>query len=201
MLIGAIVGLSLAFAREQMATTLEKLRERSIIDNVSSAYTREYFVRRVREQIAQDTKSTLSLGFINLRGLEEVSDALPQAIYDRVFRSITKTLIRELRGRDVVARWNSSQLAVLLPSTPGVAVENTFQRIQGYLSESIAVDESGDVVVKPDPCVGIVERTQFEDSEELIERAEMAMERASAFKTAAVMFLSNPFVMDEEEGA
>ena len=50
-----------------MATTFEKLRERSIIDNVSSAYTREYFIRHLREQIAQDTKSTLSLGFINLR--------------------------------------------------------------------------------------------------------------------------------------
>lgn len=199
LLIGGIVGLSLAFAREQMATTFEKLRERSIIDNVSSAYTREYFVRRVREQIAQDTKSTFSLSFINLRGLEDISGALPQVIYDRVLRSITKTLIRELRGRDIVARWNSSQLAVLMPSTSGIAVENTFQRIQGYLGASIAVNESGDMVVHPDPCVGIVERTQFEDSEELIERAEMAMERASAFKTAAVVFLTNPFVLEEED--
>lgn len=198
LLIGGIVGVSLAFAREQMATTLEKLRERSILDNVTSAYTREYFVRRVREQIAQDTKSMLTLGFINLRGLEEVSDALPQAIYDRVLRSITKTLIRELRGRDIVARWDESQLAVLLPSTPGVAVENTFQRLQEYLNAPIAVDDSGDMVVKPEPCVGIVERNQFEDGEELIERAEMAMERASAFKTAAVVFLSNPFVLDDE---
>ena len=104
LLIGGIVGLSLAFAREQMATTFEKLRERSIIDSVSSAYTREFFVRRVREEIAQDTKSMLSLVFINLRGLEDVSGALPQVIYDRVLRSITKILIRELRGRDIVAR-------------------------------------------------------------------------------------------------
>ena len=199
LLVGGIVGLSLAFAREQMGTTFEKLRERSIIDSVSSAYTREYFVRRVREQIAQDTRSTLSLGFVYLRGLEDVSDALPQAIYDRVLRSITKTLIRELRGRDIVARWSDSQLAVLLPSTPGIAVENTFQRIQSYLGAPIAVNESGDMVVRPDPCVGIVERNQFEDSEELIERAEMAMEKASAFKTSAVVFLSNPFVLEDDD--
>lgn len=198
LLMGGIVGISLAFAREQMATTLEKLRERSIVDNVTSAYTREYFVRRVREEIAQDTKSMLSLVFINLRGLAEVADALPQPIYDRVLRSTTKTLIRELRGRDVVARWNKEELAVLLPSTKGVAVENTFQRIQEYLNEPIVVDETGDMIVKPDACVGIVERNQFEDSEDLIERAEMAMERASAFKKAAVVFLSTPFVLGEE---
>ncbi|MBT3314369.1 MAG: diguanylate cyclase [Anaerolineae bacterium] len=199
LLIGGIVGLSLAFAREQMATTFEKLRERSIIDSVSSAYTREFFVRRVREEIAQDTKSMLSLVFINLRGLEDVSGALPQVIYDRVLRSITKILIRELRGRDIVARWNGSQLAILLPSTPGIAVENTFRRIQGYLGEPIPVNESGDMVVNPDPCIGIVERNQFENSEGVIERAEMAMEKASAFKTAAVVFLSSPFVVEGSE--
>ena len=143
--------------------------------------------------------SDLSLVFINLRGLEDVSGALPQVIYDRVLRSITKILIRELRGRDIVARWNGSQLAILLPSTPGIAVENTFRRIQGYLGEPIPVNESGDMVVNPDPCIGIVERNQFENSEGVIERAEMAMEKASAFKTAAVVFLSSPFVVEGSE--
>ncbi|MCF6278030.1 MAG: diguanylate cyclase [Anaerolineales bacterium] len=199
LLIGGIVGVSLAFAREQIGTTFEKLRERSIIDSVSSAYTREYFTRSVREEIAQDTSSTLSLGFINFRGLDDVADALPQAIFDRVIRSITKTLIRELRGRDIVARWGGSQLAVLLPSTPGTAVENTFRRIQSYLAEPVPISESGEMVVEPDPRIGIVERDQFEDSEDVIKRAEVAMERASSLKTATVVFLSNPFVLDEDE--
>lgn len=199
LIMGGILGLSLAFSREQLQNTFESLRERSIVDSVSAAYTKKYYMRRLREEIAQDDSASLSLGLIHLRGLDDVSGALPQILFDRVLRGVTRILINELRGRDIVARWDNTKLAILLPNTTGTAVEKTFKRIQSYLAEAIPVSESKDMLISPDPCIGIAERAQFESSDEVIERVEAAVERAASFKKAAVVFLSAPFVFDDKK--
>ena len=198
LLIGAIVGTGLAFSREQLQNSFEQLRQRSIIDNVTSAFTRTFFERRLREEITMNPDSSLSLGLINLRGLEEVTDVLPKALVDRVLLKITVTLKNELRGRDIVGRWSDNVLSVLLPSTPVNAVESTFKRLQTYLAEPIYLDKSGDIVVHPTPCIGVVSRSQFDSSNDVIQRAETAMNQASSYETPAVIFLSKPFVFDVE---
>ena len=196
---GALVGVVLAFSREQLQNTMEKLRERSIIDVASSAYTRLYFERRLREEMTRQIDSNLSVAIVNFRGLEEVANILPQPIINSLIHGLTQTLKSELRGRDLVGRWDRAQLAVLLPSTPGSAVESTFKRIQTYLAESISVDKAGDMVVLPDPCIGVVSRDQFDSGEELIKRAELAAEKASSFEEASVIFLSKPFLFTNDD--
>lgn len=198
---GAIIGFVLAFSKDQLQISIEKLRERSVIDSASSAYTHAYFERRLMEEVAQRPEQNLSLGMINFRGLADVRDILPQQIKDRIVNTITQTLKSELRGRDVVGRWSDMQLAVLLPSTPVSAVEATFKRIQLCLAEPISVDTSGDMVVNPDPCIGVVGRAQLETGEELIERCISAMEKASAFDEAAVVVLSKPFIFSKSENS
>jgi len=200
MLFGGIIGVVMAFFREQLQNTVEKLRARSIFDPVTSAYTRAYFERRLLEEITQHPDSSLSLGLINFRGLEEVSTIIPQPILDRLMNTVTQTLKNELRGRDIVGRWDTAKLAVLLPSTPASAVEATFKRIQLYLAESISIDKLDEMAVLPNPCVGAATRDQLESGDELIRRAELAMEKASALESAAVVFLTKPFLfMDSSE--
>jgi diguanylate cyclase (GGDEF)-like protein len=197
LLFGALVGLVLAFSREQLQNTIDKLRERSIIDAASSAFTRAHFERRLLEEITQRPTNSLSFAIINLRGLEEIYNVIPEPIFNRVINNVTKKLKSELRGRDIVGRWGDSQLAVILPGTPSSAVEATCKRIQVYLAESIAMDNAGDMVINPDPCIGVVSRDQFETSESVIERAQLAIEKASALEEAGVVFLSKPFLFDE----
>lgn len=196
--LGAIVGIVLAFSREQLQNTIEKLRERSMIDVASSAYTRVFFERKVREEMIQQLDASLPIGMVNFRGLEEVANILPQPMMDRLINMLTQTLKSELRGRDIVGRWSGSQLAVLLPSTPNSAVEATFKRIQMILAEPISVDKSGDMVVLPDPCIGVTVRDQFETTDEFLKRAELAMEQASSLEEAGVKFVSKPFVFTED---
>ena len=88
-----------------------------------------------------------------------------------------------------------------IPSAPNSAVESTFKRIQKYLEEPIRLNESGDIVIRPDPCVGVVSRNQFETDESLTARAETAMAQASAFSEPSVVVLSTPFLLDQEDEA
>lgn len=195
--LGVVLGVVLVFSREQLQNTIEKMRERTIIDNSSGAFTRVHFERRLREEVSRQADSKLSVGIINFRGLDEVSNIIPQPIIDKLINQLTQTLKSELRGRDIVGRWNSSQLVVLLPNTPNSAVEATFKRIQMYLSSPITVDKVGEIIVTPDPCIGVVARDQFETADEVLRRAEQATERASSLKEASVIFLAKPFIFTE----
>ncbi len=190
-LFGGMVGLVLSFSREQLQNTLDKLRERSIVDPVSSAYTRAYFERRLLEEITQRPDGNFAMGIINLRGLEQVVNVLPEPIFNRVLGTVSKKLKNELRGRDIVGRWSDAQLAVMLPGTPESAVDSAFKRIRVYLSESIPVDNAGDMAFNPDPCIGVVMHKQFESVESIFERAQTAVEKASALSDATVVFLKN----------
>lgn len=198
LLIGAVLGTGLAFSREQLQFSFERLRERSILDPVSSAFTRVNFEKRLREEVTQNPDASVSLGLIHFKGIEESTGVLPQVLIDRAIYQLTQKLKSELRGRDIVGRWDRSQLSVLLASAPSSAIDSTFKRILKYLEEPIQLSETGDVVVRPDPCIGVVSRNQFEASDAVIERARAAMAQASSFGMPTVVYLSTPFIFDND---
>jgi diguanylate cyclase (GGDEF)-like protein len=196
LLIGTVLGTALAFSREQLQFSFDRLKERSIIDPVSSAYNRPYFERRLREEVIQNPDVSLSLGLINFRGIEDSMDVIPQAMIDQAMYRVTQTLKSELRGRDIVGRWDRAQLSVLLPYASNNAIESTFKRIQKYLETPIQLSKTGDIVIHPSPCIGVVSHNQFESGNAMMERAKTAMEQASSFGAPTMVFLSTPFIFD-----
>jgi len=198
LLVGAVLGVGLAFSREQLQFSFERLRERSLVDTVTSALTRAHFEKRLREEVLQNPDAKLTLGLINFRGIEESLDILPPVMVDRAMRKVTETLKSELRGRDIVGRWNRSQLSILLASAPSSAIESTFKRIQQYLEVPIQLNETGDIIIRPDPCIGVVSRNPFEAGDVAMERANTAMEQASSFGAPTVVYLSTPFIFDAD---
>lgn len=190
LIIGTILGAGLALLRDQLQNSLDALRTRSSIDNVTTAFTRSHFERLLNQQVINKPDEVLSLGLINFRGLEEVADVLPPSIFNKVLRQQAQTLIEELRSNDVVGKWDKTQLSVLLPSTPGTAAENTMKRIQGLLARPVSLDGISDTMLHPDPCIGITEKKPGDsDGEALIEYAENAMLKASVMNGASVMFM------------
>lgn len=197
LLVGAVLGTGLAFSREQLQFSYERLRERSQLDVVSTAYTRSHFEKRLREEVTQNPDANFSLGLINFRGIEDSIGVLPQALVDIAIYMVTQKLKSELRGRDIVGRWDRSQLSVLLASAPSSAIESTFKRILKYLEEPIQLSETGEVLIRPDPCIGVVSRNQFESSDAVIERVTAATEQASSFGMPTVVYVSTPFIFDD----
>jgi len=200
LLIGAVLGVGLAFSREQLQFSFERLRERTITDPVTTAYTHNHFEKRLREEVVNNPDANFAFGIINFRGIEESIEVLPSAMIDRAMRKVAQVLKSELRGRDMVGRWEVSQLSVLLASSSSSAVETTFKRIQSYLSEPIQLNDTGDIIIRPDPCIGVVSHNPFESSDDVIERGKSAMEQASSYESPAVIYLSTPFVYDDESG-
>lgn len=188
LLIGLFLGIGLAFLQDQLQNTLESLRFRSSIDHTTSAYTRAYFEKCLIQEISKNPEGVLSVGIINLIGVDEVIDILPQAVVQRVMRQITQTLKGELRSHDIVGRWDKTKLVILLPNTPGIAANNTLIRIQKLLAVPISLDGVNDMVIYPGPCIGISEKGPEETiSAEIIQHAEEAMANAILLENSSVI--------------
>ena len=84
-----------------------------MFDYESQAFSRIYFERRVREEMANNPENVLSLGFIYLNGVESFYDSLPQAYINGIMQKVTETLKYQLRGNDVVGRWSKLQFSIL----------------------------------------------------------------------------------------
>jgi diguanylate cyclase (GGDEF)-like protein len=186
---GAIIGVGLAFLRDQLVNTVESMRLRAIVDNVTTAYTKDYFEKRLAEEIEQHPEAVLSMGIINFRGIDEVKDVFPKAMINRGLQHLTQIVREELRGRDLVGKWDDTQLAVMLPATPGSAAENTFRRLQKILSGTLEFADSGDMVINPDPCVGISSNQNKLSAEHLVRETTRAAEKASAIQGDTVVYV------------
>ncbi|HYF63480.1 MAG TPA: diguanylate cyclase [Herpetosiphonaceae bacterium] len=135
LILGAVAGAVLAIGQEQLRLPLEAYRRRKITDAVSAAYTRRYF-----DEVAKETLQrveTVSLGLVYLDGLQDTIETLPPAVTQRVLRQVRTILRNELRGNDVIGRWDTTTLSVLLPDTPESAASRTLDRILAALSQPI----------------------------------------------------------------
>lgn len=176
LLAGLVIGISLAIFRDQFSATIERLRQRNMIDAESTAFTRTHFERMLRQEIADNPERALTLGLIQLNGIEEYFDSLPQAYVNQILRKVTETLKYQLRGNDLVGRWSEIQFGVLLPATDGVSAQRRLARVRDVLAEQISMDTTGEFELQLDPRIGLAELHNGEFVPDLVSHAEEALE-------------------------
>jgi diguanylate cyclase (GGDEF)-like protein len=193
LLIGAVVGVGLAIFRDQLSTSLSSVGERRALDAESSALSRAAFERRVRQEIANQPDSVMSLGFIYLNGIQEYYDSLPQAYINQIMRKVTDTLRNQLRGHDVVGRWSKLQFGVLMPATDGSSARQRLKRISQMLNKEIFLDSEGDLNINLDPRIGVADRQGGESMPVLVEQAEKALELSLQSDEQVNLYKVRPF--------
>jgi diguanylate cyclase (GGDEF)-like protein len=176
--LGLGVGVALAFLNETLSTTIGNMMQRFTLDDMSSALNRKTFERRL-EALTSSTAipGYLSLCIVEVAGLKEYLDVLPQPTLQQVLRDATTTLKNQLRGNDIFGRWSDYAFAVLLSETPGNAALNTMGRVRVALSVPIRINISGEELYL-NPVIGIAEHKIGKSKDDLIKDAELALERA-----------------------
>ena len=184
--LGLVVGAVLAIVRGQLSTTLSALAERRRLDSESQAYERRHFEQLLDRRAAERT-AAMALGLIQFDGLEALQETLPRSTLQTLLRHITAVLKNELRGNDVIARWDETQFAVLLPATTGSAAGRVLDRIQGVLRQPVALEDDENVTLEPRVGVGV--RQTGESAPRLVERAEEALAQARRDRSPTVVVL------------
>lgn len=184
---GLLVGLVFVTARDNLRAPLEALRRRAMSENQSGAFILRHFRNLLDREIAANPQAPLGLALIELDGLEDLMDALPERVLSDLLHDVVRLLRNQLRGNDSVGRWNKSTFAVLMPSTPAAGAERTLARIRQLLDEPFTVSGYRETI-KLDPCVGWTSRAEGEPASQLEANATRALEmaRTSTIKIAAV---------------
>jgi capsular polysaccharide biosynthesis protein/GGDEF domain-containing protein len=183
--IGLVAGLFFLILRESLRIPLEVLRERTLTDKQSLAFSKKYMLRCLTHEVLDKKTESFAFGLIYLQGLEDLIEGLPEIVTTGVMQNITKRLHDLLRGNDIVARWDRLTFSVLLPSTPETPAVKTFERLMQSLDQSLQLD-SGDSILLT-PVAGLVIKKIDDTSEKVIQRGEDALSSARAGKNKIVL--------------
>ena len=102
----------------------------TVVDPVTSLYTRPYFESRLDEELSRAIRHQLELSVIRVR----VEGDLPEAA---LFARIAQTVKECMRRSDLVARYEERELIALLPHT-GATRETVIGRLHSRLGELTA---------------------------------------------------------------
>ena len=175
--LGLFGGLALVIVREQLRSSLETFRQRIHLDNETGVYNKKYFSRLVEDELIRHPEDVLSIGIVELGGLRDIMDTFPIAALQRILQRVTESLRKELRGNDIIGRWNGISFIVMLPNTPGMAANRIFERIYQVLSEPVKIDQFN-MVINLDAHIGGAEYGNQITAQELFEKTTSALEQA-----------------------
>jgi len=192
--LGLIGGVTLAILNEQLRVPIETLLHRFQLDDTTGVYNSAHFRRLVEEEISGSSEDVFTLGIVELSGLREYLDTLPITVLDRILQRVTQVLRRELRGNDIIGRWNGVSFMVMLPVTSGDAATRIFKRVFQSLSEPVELGQYG-TAINLDSHIGGAEYGNDISVDELFEKAISTLEQARKDKANPVYVweMKNPF--------
>jgi len=176
LVVGLVLGSALALLRELLRAPIVNFMQKREIDETSNALKRSAFLDDLKE-ISFASTQDLCLCFVHIEGLRDYIDVLPQITLENILRHITQVLRNQLRGNDLVGRWDDIDFSVLLSSTHGSAALNTMRRVQTALSIPIRLDFSGEEV-NLSPVIGIAEYRVGDDAESFVKNTKWALDIA-----------------------
>lgn len=197
--LGLIAGVSLAILSEQIRIPLESYRNRLRLDATTGVFKRQYFESLVSNELMENPDEPMSVGIVELTGLEELMETLPVNALNWILNEVTEVLQRELRGNDAIARWNKNSFSLMLPLTPSVAASRTFDRIYQSLKQPVELKQY-DITINLDPHVGAAVYSNGMPPAELLKKAESVLlaVRQSNDVAVRVWEMKNPFWVDDK---
>jgi diguanylate cyclase (GGDEF)-like protein len=194
LVLGLFVGAAVAILKEQLRIPLETIRQRLHYDEITGVYNSKYFSQMLDEELAQHPEGVLSIGVVELNGIRDLIETIPIVSLQRILRKTTDVLRKELRGNDVIGRWNDISFIIMLPNTPGMAAKSIFNRIFQALSRNVELDELN-MAIELDAHIGGAEYSSDISTQELIEKVDTALEQArrAHAEPVCVWELKNPF--------
>lgn len=191
--LGIVLGAVLAIIREQLRTPLEAFMARTQIDSISNAFTRRNFESQLNDLTGRSDDTLISLGLVRLEGLPSYLQVLPQPIIQQLLRKVTGVMRKELRGNDIIGRWDNHTFSIMLPNTPGSAAKSTLERLHSALSVPMQYSPDGETVLL-EPKVGIGERLSGDPANLIIERAEAALDEAEHDEHGIILYKARALV-------
>jgi diguanylate cyclase (GGDEF)-like protein len=171
---------------------LEELAQRQLLDaalrdGLTHSFNRRYFLQRLGAEIrfAERHASQLALLMLDIDHFKQLNDRHGHPAGDAVLKKIVEVLQETLRAEDVLARYGGEEFSVLVRGIPRdhaiqlgerlrKLVASTKFRLPGKSDTTLELTISIGVALYPDGAP----RTQPDEAQSLVERADAALYRA-----------------------
>ncbi len=191
--------------QNDLAETTEQLRDlrdsfdrahkESLIDPLTEVGNRKFFNREIDRLLDEcgDGKTSLSVLMIDIDHFKKFNDMHGHLVGDQVLRLVARTLVENLKGRDIVARYGGEEFVILLPHT----VLRDAERVGGILRTNLANKRlrrrgSNDSLGAITISIGAAEYVFGESMDSLIGRADAALYKAKQTGRNKVMCAPPP---------
>ncbi|MER2519234.1 MAG: GGDEF domain-containing protein [Bdellovibrionales bacterium] len=165
----------------EMRFNFDQAHKESQVDPLTEIGNRKYFDYELAFTTAEarDNGSSLTLLMIDIDHFKKFNDMHGHLVGDNVLRLVARTLVENLKGRDVIARYGGEEFVILLPQTK---IEDA-ERVANLLRESLggkqirkrSTNETLGVVTI---SVGVAEYCVGEELEGFVARADAALYKA-----------------------
>lgn len=180
---GLALGIAISLLLEYLQTPLKNLSLTTLYDYESGAYTRAYFLQRLREEMVRAKRHSypLSLVVIKIDQSGSVNATFPGRVRAEMTRELATFLKQFLREEDIVARLEGTTFACLLMNMGDEQARRVIEDLQTRIAWTPYRLEQSGVTLNLNSAAGVVAyRYNGTRADELLLQAHEALTEAEA---------------------
>lgn len=165
----------------EMRYNLDQVHKESQTDPLTGVGNRKFFNNALAEAIAtaRENNTSLTLLMVDIDHFKKFNDTYGHLIGDQVLRLVAHTLVENLKGRDVIARFGGEEFVILLPLTHVADAEKVANQLRSSLStKQIKRRRTNETLGAITISIGATEYYAGEDTDGFIARADAALYKA-----------------------
>jgi len=115
----------------------QKLQKLSVTDYLTGTYNKRFIDSCLKEEIEASRKKQkkLTVALIDIDNFKTINDTYGHLYGDYVIKRISKTIINNLRKKDIVGRYGGDEFLIILPETSGEEGHAIMERIRQKVLE------------------------------------------------------------------
>lgn len=165
----------------EMRFNLDEVRKASLVDPLTNIGNRKYFnteLMRVIEE-ANEAGQPLSMLIADIDFFKSFNDTYGHLVGDEVLKLVAKTLVENLKGRDIIARYGGEEFVILLPQTTVQDAERVGNQLRSILAtKQVRRRSTNETLGVVTISLGATQYVPGEETEQFIERADTALYEA-----------------------
>ena len=164
-----------------MRVSLDRAQMESQIDELTQVGNRKFFDRELSRSMLEvsNTSHPLSLLMIDIDFFKKFNDTYGHLVGDQVLKLVAKTLVENLKGRDIIARYGGEEFVILLAHTNTDDAEKVANQLRASLAtKKITKRSTNESLGVITISIGATQFNIGEDAESFVGRADGALYKA-----------------------
>lgn len=165
----------------EMRYNLDEVRKASLVDPLTNIGNRKFFDSELFRTIAEseEANTPLSMLICDIDHFKKFNDTYGHLVGDEVLKLVAKTLVENLKGRDVIARYGGEEFVILLPQTTVHDAEKVGNQLRSILAtKQVRRRRTNETLGVVTISLGATQYVPKEDTDTFIDRADAALYEA-----------------------